>query len=586
MMKMFFSNAHHRGFSFVELLVTAAVMALVFGGLLGAAQLAIKLIGSSKASSGALALANERLEYIRSLPYNDVGTVAGIPEGLIPQHSTTTLNGITYAERVFIQYVDAPEDGLGGADENGILADYKQVKVEYTWDDHGVNKSVFLLTNVVPPGIESVTGGGSLTVNVFDATVQPVVGAEVHIYNDTTTSTIDITTNTNVDGVAFFAGAPAAANYQVSVTKAGYSTDGTYTATTSNPNPNPPHVAVLESAVSTMNFQIDALSDLTVRTIGPSTNGSFNDDFDDLSKIASSSNVEISSSELVLSGGAGSYAASGFAFSASTTPPTITSWDTANFSLMTSASTSAVVRVYEVTGTSTYTLIPDSDLPGNSVGYTGGVIDISALDPATYPTLALGTVLATGDSNVTPSIDSWNIAYVITEPSIGNIPFTLTGSKTIGTTATASPVYKYRQSFTTGSGGTIDIPSLEWDSYDVALNTATYDIAEACSDLPFLLDPGVSDTLSLTLTPSVSYALRVSVVDTNNVPIVGADVTLSRAGFNDSKNSSSCGQAFFNSGLGNNADYQVDVSAAGYTNETVTNVVVDGYVTLVITLSP
>lgn len=574
-----------RGFSFVELLVTAAIISLVFGGLLTALQSSINLISNSKASAGAIAIANERMEYIRSLPYDSVGTVAGIPSGSIPQNATSTLNGITYVERILIQYVDAPEDGTGVGDTNGILADYKLAKVEVSWGTKTGSSSVVLLSNIVPPGIESVTGGGTLTVNVFDAAVQPVSGASVHVYNDTTTSTIDTTVFTNTDGIAMFAGAPAAANYQITVTDTGYSTDQTYSATTSNPNPNPPHVAVIESAVSTMNFQIDELSDLTILSIGPSTDGQFADDFDDLSSVATSTDIALGASSVVLAGGAGSYAATGTLFSASTSPAVITSWDVVSFTASTSASTTLLVRVYEESGPGMYMLVPDGDLPSNSAGFASGPIDISSLDLGTYPTLVLGATLTTSDVDVTPELGNWSISYIIDEPDIPNISFTLTGDKTIGTTASATPVYKYQESLTTDGSGELTLTDLEWDIYSLSLNTAAYDIAEACDGIPYILNPDVTETLKLTLVASAVRSLRVSVVDGSDNPVIGATVDLTRPAFNDSGTTSSCGQVFFSSGLAAASDYQVDVSAPGYTDETVTDIDISGDETLTVILS-
>lgn len=573
-----------RGFTFIELLVTVAVVALFFGGLMTSLQYAIKLIANSKAIAGAHALANERLEYIRSLDYNDVGTIAGIPNGSIPQSSTTTLNGIVYTERVLIQYVDAPEDGFGAADSNGILADYKQVKIEYSWPTQNGTSSMYLLTNVVPVGIESVSGGGTLKVNVFDATVQPLAGAEVHVFNDTTTSTIDVTTYTNADGIAYFAGAPAAANYQVRVTDTGYSTDQTYSASSSNPSPNPPHVAVVESLVSTMNFQIDALSAITVRTVGPSTDGTYTDDFTDTISIASSSQILQTGSVLILAGGAGSYAPEGFFFSASSTPPSITAWDTLSFSASTSASTSVAMSLYTEAG-GVYTPVPDIDLPGNSSGFTVSPVDISALDPLSYPHLVVGAVLTSVDANVTPELDLWTLAYTISEPSIGNVPFTLRGSKTIGTTASATPVYKYEASHVTDGGGEIALSDLEWDTYEVVLGGGAYDMMEVCDGMPYVLLPGTSETLTMTLVPDATRTLRVDVRDVSGNPVVGAAVDLTRSGFSDSGTTSTCGQTFFNTGIGSFTDYVVDVSKTGYTTETVTDITISGDELLTVVLN-
>lgn len=573
-------HTNARGFSLVELLVTAAIVSLVFGGLLGSIQFALKLISGSKASASALALANEQLEYIRSLSYADVGTVGGIPSGSIPQNSTTTLNGMVFYERVFIQYIDSPDDGLGGADSNGILADYKQAKVEYSWSGHTGTSSIFLLTNIIPPGIESTTGGGTLTVNVFDAAVAPVSGAEVHIHNNTTTTTIDIARFTNAEGIATFAGAPAAANYEITVTKTGYSTDQTYVATTSNPDPITSPVAVIESAVSTMNFQIDRLSDLKVRTIGPATVGSFEDTFTDMTAVATSTDVALVAGSIVLGGSAGTYIPTGLLHSTTTTPTVITAWDIVSWNSLTPINTELLVSVYKVTG-STYSLVPDADLAGNSVGFSSGPIDISGLDTSVYDSLALGAVLTTTDSNVTPELYDWSISHTVSEPSIGSIPFTLTSTKIIGTT----PVYKYLESHTTDASGEVELTDLEWDSYIVALETGAYDIKNACPSIPYTLNPGVSDTLTLTLVPSATYSLRVSVVDVDGNPIIGADVDVSRPSFSDSDVTSSCGQVFFNTGLAAQPDYELDVQATGYVDQTVTGVTVDGTNAITVTLT-
>jgi prepilin-type N-terminal cleavage/methylation domain-containing protein len=569
-----------RGFTLVELIITSAVIALVFGGLMASVRSALILISNSKATTSAISLANEQLEYIRSLTYDAIGTTAGIPNGAIPQNATTSLNGIVFHERVLIEYVDSVDDGVGAADTNGILADYKRVKVEYSWATISGTSTIFLVTNVVPPGIESTVGGGTLTVNVFDKEVLPVAGAEVRIYNDTTTTTIDTMRFTNASGTAMFAGAPAAANYQITVTKAGYSTDQTYTASTSNPSPITPHVAVLAGAVSTMNFQIDQLSDLRVRTVEPSTDASFTDTFTDLSKIATVMDVEINTDVLQLVQSAGLYVPLGTAVSASTSPSTITAWDSVFWDATVPLNTALKIRVYSVTGTSTYALVPESDLPGNSEGFTAGSINITNLDVGTYPSLGLAAEFLSSSTSATPQLDEWHINYVVTEPSIASVPFTLTSTKIIGST----PVYKYQENHTTDGGGAVDIQDLEWDFYNLDVTGGVYNIEEACPALPYTLDPGENDTLTLTLVPATAYSLRVSVVDTSGNPILGADITLSRSGFSDTIESTTCGQVFFNTGLGAHADYDVDVSASGYTSQTITGVNIDGTNTLAIVM--
>jgi prepilin-type N-terminal cleavage/methylation domain-containing protein len=570
-----------RGMTLVELLVAVTIMTLVFGGIMLSLQYMLRIIGSSKAYAGGVALANEQMEYIRSLDYDAVGTAGGIPDGIIPQNGTTTLNGITYTYRVLVEYIDSPQDGEGEDDENGILADYKLAKVTYAWEEKGEPREATLISNIIPPGIETTDGGGTLKVNVFDAAVQPIAGASVHVYNDSGSSTIDTTRFTNSNGIALFSGAPALANYEITVSDSGYSTDQTYSPDAANPNPVTPPVAVLESQVSTMNFQIDRLSNLTVATVGLPTNDSFDDAFDDAANIASSTNTQVSAGALMLAGAPGSFAASGDARSIAVAPGVIAAWGSATFNADIPPATNVFVRVYDASGT----LVPDADLPGNSAGFTSGTIDLSALDPASYPSLALGAALTSADAATSSALAEWSIGYTVSEPAIANVPFSITGAKVIGTSASGTPIYKYDDAFTTDGTGDVTISDLEWDSYDIAVTDPSYDIAEACENIPYALDPGVSETLKLTLAPAVANSLRVRVEDTSGVAIPNAEVTLSRPSFSETETSSTCGGAFFNSGVSSASDYDISVSATGYTPRTITAYTVSGATAITIPLS-
>jgi hypothetical protein len=573
-----------KGMTLVELLIAMGLLMLVFGGIFTAFQVTLKIVGSSKAHAGALSLANERMEYIRSLPYDDVGTVSGIPNGDIPQNATTSLNGIDYAERILIEYVDAPEDGTDVSDDNGIVADYKRVKVEYSWTVQGESKVISLISNIVPPGIETTAGGGTLRVNVFDAETQPLSGASVRLYNNTGTSTIDVTRLTNAQGIALFSGAPALANYQITVTDTGYSTDQTYSATTSNPNPTTQHVAVLEAQVSTMNFQIDELSQLTVYTKDTPASGEHDDSFDDASEIATSSDTQVIGGALTLADTAGVYVLSGTALSSTIAPTPLESWDTLFLESVLPASTSVRVQLYEVTGTSTYTILPDSALPGNSVGFTSGTISLSGINTATYDSLALLATLTSSSSATTSALRSWRLTYTEEQSPIPGVSFTMTGAKTIGTYADSSPVYKYQDSHTTNGSGSVTLSNLEWDLYDIVLSGGSYDIAEACEDVPYSLAPGVTEDLILTLESNAAYSQRVVVSDVDGNPLPGALVRIRKGGLDEEKETSACGQVFFNSGLSAAADYRIDVSKTGYVTQTADPYEINGDEVLVVTL--
>ena len=562
----------NRGFSLVEILIVSAIMLVVFGGLLVSFRYSLELISHSRAKLTALTLANDGMEYIRSLSYNAVGTVSGIPSGLIPQVSTTSLNGIAFTKRVLVEYIDDDADGIGGADSNGITTDYKQAKVTLEWTLRGVTKEVFLVTNIIPRSIETDVGGGTVRVNVFDSNNIPLPGALVRLFNTTLVPTIDVTRSSDATGVALFGGAPAGGNYEIVATAPGYSIDQTYRATTSLPNPTTQPIGVVEASISTMNFFIDQLSSLTVTALLTKVPNQFTEIFSDTTGIATSTNASVSSGDLVLSGTPGSYNLNGAAYLNEGLPVPIAGWDYLLVEGIKSVNTNILVRLY--TGSSSaYTLIPDSALAGNSAGFTVGGFDLSALDEFAYPGVTLGVTLSSTNSNETPRVNRIVLGYIESATPFANRSLVLTGIKNIGTLADASFVYKTVISTTTNIQGLINLSNIEADNY--SLTTSGYDTSMVCSPAGLTVSPGASTSIELLFTTDSVNSLRVVVASAGGTPVIGGQVVLQDGPFSAIKTTSSCGQVFF-SGLASSTDYTLDVSAAGYTTQNLSNIDVSG----------
>lgn len=577
------------GFSFIEIIVVSALSALIFGALFSSFQFTLELISDSRAKLSALSVANDRMEYFRSLPYDDVGTISGIPAGTIPQNSTTTLNGIEFAERVLVDFVDDPADGQDTAttsDSNAIPADYKRIKVEYTWNIGNGTSSISLISNIVPRSIETTAGGGTARINVIDADSTLLPGATVRLVNNTITPAIDVTRITDASGAALFSGAPAASGYEVEVTAniAGeqYSTTGTYQVTASNPSPAVAPFAVLEADVSTLTFQVGELSDVDIATYSAIAEGSMREDFANMLSVATSSNVETVAGKAVLENTVGVYRNSGTVFTQVITPSPLQSWEVVRVAAELPVDTDYAVRFY--TGAGPFTLIPDSELAGNSVGFTDSLIDISELDPGAYSSITAGITLSTSDTSVTPEVDEIEVFYVQSSTARPATTFDIYGTKTIGSDASSSPIFKYDTSFTTNSNGEYSITDLEFDQYMVE-NQAGLDIKSACPGYPYAHIAGEDGELALTLVSNAANTARVKVVDGLDRLVPGATVTLSRPGYNQSQNTNICGQAFFTGGISANTDYELTVSAAGYSDVNLTALTVDGDTTETVSLT-
>ena len=553
---MKWQSLNRSGFSLIELLIVIAILALVFGGLFLIFESSLRLISHSRAKMSALSLSTDRLEYIRSLPYDSVGTILGIVPGPIPQTQTVSLNGIDFTERVIVEYVDSPDDGTLAADTNGITTDYKLVKIEHSWTIDGSTNSHVVVSNVVPRSIETDVGGGTLRVNVFDADVNPLQGIDVRLVN----TGIDTTRQTDASGAVLFAGAPAAAGYEIFVSEAGYSSEQTYKQNSPEvDNPTTLPVAILEADVSTMNFQIDKTSDVNVTILTDRTATSSSETFTDATNIVASTTTGVVAGQLQLEITGGVYAPSGDAWLTPMTPATIEHWGVVAFNPVRPNQTDIRIQFY--TSTDTSDIIDDSILPNNSTGFTGPYIDLQSLRGVAYPTIVPRIILSTANTSLTPTLDELVISYADSVTPFANGDFTVRGSKSIGTRLDASVVPKLLISTSTNGSGQRTLSNIEWDEYTVMVTGKA--ISEACPGNPFSLAPDSTLGLTLMTVNSTPHNARIEVVDATGQAVIGATVRLSRTGYNSIISTGWCGQSFFG-GLTQAGDYSLEVVAPGY----------------------
>lgn len=553
--------------SFMDVIIGTALVLIVFVALVGLLRSSLQVASLAKTRSIATAIAESQLEYVRSLSYDQVGTVGGIPAGPVVQNATTTMNGLNFPVHTFIAYADDAADGTAAGDTDGILTDYKVIKVSVSYFANGRTQSVNLVSRYAPPGFETTAGGGTLQVNVVNAAGTGVAGANVHIVNSSVSPAIDLTTFSNANGIVFLPGAPTSTQYQVFVSKSGYSSTQTYARDTSNQNPNPGYLTVVSNQTTTGTFAIDLLSTLVVDTYLPIATYKFDDTFTSSAQVASLSNTVVSNG-ILLASNAGGYQLTGSARSQTQSPAYLVRWGKALATTTMPNGTSARFQVVDGSGTP----LPDSVVAGNSTGFTTSV-DLSSVSTTTYPSLALSGNLTTSSTTTTPVIQEWSLSYASGPIPFGPIPFSLTGAKTIGSTGAGAPIYKTTVSASTNSVGTSS-QQLEWDNYTMSL--PNYDVVSACNAPPYALSPGASLTSTLQIGSSTANMMLVN-VSSVNVPVAGASVTVSNgSGYTQTVTSDSCGSAYFG-GL-TSGSYNISASATGYTTFNATGVSISGHV--------
>ncbi|MBI2625568.1 hypothetical protein HYW68_00765, partial [Candidatus Parcubacteria bacterium] len=261
------------GFTIVEVLITIGLLILVMFGIYGAYSLMIRLTSQSRAQTVGLQLAQEKIEFIRNLPYQSVGVVGAVPAGVVPASESMSRSSVQFTVNTTIRNIDDPFDGdaagsIPGKPVDADPVDYKRVEVQITCAACPSGSPIVLTTNVVPRGVEAGASTGSLLVRVINKSGQPVSGAAVSIKNAGVSPAVDFTDTVDVNGKLMVVGMPAASGYRLAIAKPGYSSDGTLPpGDPKNPNPVKPDPTIVAGQVTELTFSIDLVSTLVVKAV-------------------------------------------------------------------------------------------------------------------------------------------------------------------------------------------------------------------------------------------------------------------------------------------------------------------------------
>lgn len=257
------------GFTLIEAIVTVGIFAILVFSILGIFLIITKSVKAAREKAIVSNLAASYLEIVRNMPYSQVGTLNGNPHGNLPDLTsayTAQIEGVTYKIFYIVTYVDDPADGTILAGTDAAPNDYKQVKMDVQNTTTGQVSD--FVTTVAPKGLEGTINAGALVLKVFNATGQPVSGANIHITYPAASPTIILDRQSDSTGQWIEVGLPAAVNnYHIVVTKTGYSTDQTYPISVQNPNPTKPDATIVNGQITQVSFFIDLLSNLNIKTL-------------------------------------------------------------------------------------------------------------------------------------------------------------------------------------------------------------------------------------------------------------------------------------------------------------------------------
>lgn len=120
--------ARQKGFTLLEVLLSVLILGIIIVSLAPILVFSSHSSEYNRAKTIATNLANRKMEEIRALPFNEIGTIGGNPPGNIPQEESVKIGRYTFKVQTFINWI---EEG-GCLSGNNADWDYKQVRIKVT----------------------------------------------------------------------------------------------------------------------------------------------------------------------------------------------------------------------------------------------------------------------------------------------------------------------------------------------------------------------------------------------------------------------------------------------------------------------
>lgn len=221
-------------------------------------------------------IANEKLETLKNMPYDDLATVAGAiyPPGNLPDSENVTVGTHTYVVHTFISYVDDPFDGdasgsIPGKPVDFYPFDYKRATIEVR-DNNDDRVLAKISSNIAANAAETSDDTGILFVQVVDSDGDPVPNANIHLTNTNPDPDVDINTITDLNGNLQIPLLPedTTNGYHIEASLgSGYSVDQTYPDTVPDYDPVQPDFNILAQQVTNITLVIDLTSTMNVTVV-------------------------------------------------------------------------------------------------------------------------------------------------------------------------------------------------------------------------------------------------------------------------------------------------------------------------------
>lgn len=230
------------GFTLVEVLVTAVLVALVAIGIFAGLDGASATSGRNKARAVAAGLAQQDLERLRGMKVSSLSNLR--------ETNTQSVAGVSYTIKSRSDWI-TDSSGTASCTSSDAKADFLKITSTITWPAMGSLKPVVSESLVAPPNGSFATNQGSLAVQLRDRNAAGVGGLQVSLNGPPSFSDF-----TNSLGCVLWGFLPAG-NYTVNFSQAGYVNPQGVSAV-SQP------VSVVGESTNTVSYDYDRAGEITV----------------------------------------------------------------------------------------------------------------------------------------------------------------------------------------------------------------------------------------------------------------------------------------------------------------------------------
>jgi hypothetical protein len=273
-------NNNESGFTIAEVVVSVVILTIFSISVMSAYFVMVGSAATARLKSKGLSVGTEQIEYLRSLPYDNLAVEGGsinTSATKIPASKEVTVGSDTFKVETTIVYVDDAFDGCltypsaqsylcrNGPAKSGLPVDsnprdYKVADVVVK--EKNSQKEISRVSTQIAARVAETGGAtGAIIVVVVDSTGQVISGATVTISNSTVSPQVNQSVGTDVNGTALFLDATpdSGKDYVITATKSGYSSLTTI-ASSGSLLPTYPNISVLAQQVTSSTMLIDQVA--------------------------------------------------------------------------------------------------------------------------------------------------------------------------------------------------------------------------------------------------------------------------------------------------------------------------------------